>query len=32
MVVELVEASKQPQERANKDGGFDKLTPELAYI
>jgi len=26
VVAELVEASKRPQEKANEDGGFDRLS------
>jgi len=26
VIAELVEASKRPQERANEDGGFDRLS------
>jgi len=32
VVAEFVEASKRPQEKANEDGGFDKLSNQVANI
>jgi len=32
VVAELVEASKQPQEKAVEDGGFDRLSHRPTYI